>query len=168
MKRTPLLIVMALWPLSTSPATAQVGGYFEQGRTRFSLTAGYGSLNEKNYGVVGVGAGYYFLEGLEAGVDGEAWIGNKPHIYTVSPETRYILNYSEAFKPYLGGFVKRTFYDDLPNRNSAGGRAGFISPLGTRTYLSAGLVYEKIFDCDKNLYDSCTLVYPEVGLSFSY
>jgi len=37
-----------------------------------------------------VWGGYYLLDGLEAGLDGEAWLGSKPHLYAASPEVRYV------------------------------------------------------------------------------
>src|SRR5688572_11362778 len=99
-----------------------MGASFGKGRTRFSLSGGYSSFNDRQYGVVGAGAGYYFLEGLEAGIDGEAWLGDKPHIYAVGPEVRYIITSLASYKPYIGAFYKRTFYDQFSPMNSAGGR----------------------------------------------
>lgn len=49
-----------------------------------------------------------------------------------------------------------------------GGRAGVVSSLGEHTYLTLGVVFEKMYDCNKNLYDSCDQVYPEIGISFAY
>src|SRR5258708_10624959 len=149
------------------PLQAQeVGSSFLQGRTRFSVTGGYASSNNKSDGVLGIGAGYYLLDGLEAGLDGEAWLGSKPHIYTVSPETRYIMTQFETIRPYLGGFYKRTFYDTLPNQDSVGGRAGLISTLSPHAYLTAGAVYEQYLNCDTAIYTTCSQVYPEIGISF--
>src|SRR5437870_805068 len=106
MRRTARFLVEFVL-LGTTEVSAQgVGGYFGQGRSRLSLTAGYASLNDENYAVVGAGAGYYILDGLEAGVDGEAWLGQRPHIYTLSPEVRYTVTQFESIKPYLGGFYK--------------------------------------------------------------
>jgi len=34
---------------------------------------------------------YFVAKGLELGVDGEAWTGNSPSIYKVSPQVRYVL-----------------------------------------------------------------------------
>ena len=162
-------LVLALPGLSVwgEPGAGVGTTLFAQGHSRLSLTGGYGSVNSKGYGVLGLGAGYYLLDGLEAGVDGEAWVGSKPHIYTVSPEVRYVLAQME-YKPYIGGFFKRTFYDTLTNLNSAGGRAGILTPLGERSYLTAGLVYEKFFNCNSATYGSCEQTYPEIGFSFTY
>lgn len=147
---------------------AQVGASFGAGRSRFSLNAGYSSVNGHDYTVVGVGAGYYLFEGFEVGLDGEAWMGDRPHLYSVSPGARYVLDLHPSFKPYVGGFYKRTFYDILENRDSIGGRAGLVSALSEHAYVSAGIVYEKMFNCDKSFYSRCEQVYPEVGISLSY
>jgi len=155
--------------LATSYSRADVSAsVFGQGHTRLSLGAGYGSFRDNDYFILGLGAGYYVMDGLEAGLAGEAWMGSKPHIYTVSPQLTYIFFQGEQWKPYIGGFYKRTFYDTLDNLNSGGGRAGIVTPMGQHTYLSAGVVYEKYFNCDKAIYSDCSLVYPELGISFSY
>ena len=155
--------------LSTGRARSQAGSVlFQQGSTRLSVGGGYGTFNDHGYGIVGLGAGYYVMNGLEAGMDGEAWLGAKPHIYTISPRLTYVLYQGEQWKPYIGGFYKRTFYDTLADLNSAGARAGIISPLNDHLYVSAGLVYESYFHCDKATYTDCSLVYPELGISFAY
>ena len=150
-------------------AWCEVGAsVFSQGHTRLSVGAGYGSFNNKDYFILGLGAGYYLFDGLEAGVSGEGWMGSKPHIYKVSPELTYVLYQWGQWKPYLGAFYRHTFYDTLTDLDSAGARAGVITPLSERLYLSAGLVYESFFHCDKAVYTDCSLVYPELGISFSY
>jgi hypothetical protein len=141
---------------------------FHQGQTRLSLGAGYGSLNNQNYGIVGLGAGYYLIDGLEAGLDSEAWLGSKPHIYTLSPGLRYVIYQWEQLKPYVGAFYKRSLYDSLSPLDSAGARAGIVTPLSTHTYLSAGIVYEHYYRCNSTLYGDCDLTYPEIGFSFAY
>jgi hypothetical protein len=165
-KRFSSFVVLVL--LAGQSAFAQVGAGFGAGRSRFSLSAGYSGVDDRHYTIVGAGAGYYFFEGFEAGIDGEAWMGDKPHIYAISPGLKYVVTTLPSFKPYVGGFYKRTFYDDLPNLDAAGARGGVISPLNENLYLSAGLVYEKVFDCDLALYDSCSRVYPELGVSVSF
>ena len=158
--------------LALSSAYAEGGvdaSLFSQGRTRLSLQGGYGQFNDRDYAIVGLGAGTYLLNGLEAGVDGEAWLGSKPHLYSMSPRLTYTFFELASFHPYIGGFYRRTFYDaGYADINSVGGRAGVVTPLSDHSYLSAGLVYEKLFDCDTSLYDHCSQVYPELGLAFSY
>ena len=148
---------------------AQAGAtIFSQGRMRLSLEGGYGVWNNNSYGILGLGAGYYLLDGLEAGLDGEAWLGSKPHLYSLSPEMRYTFFQMESFKPYVGGFYKRSVYDSLSPLDSAGGRAGLVTPLSEHAYLSAGVVFERYFNCDSAVYGSCSQTYPELGFAFVY
>jgi hypothetical protein len=142
---------------------------FGQGRTHASVTGGYASFNNKDYFVLGLGAGYNLLDGLEAGMGGEVWTGSKPNIYTVSPQLNYFLPLDFQWKPYLGGFYKKTFYQtDFKNLDSAGARAGLAFPLATHAYATAGIVYEKFLNCDSSIYTSCSQTYPEFGIALSY
>jgi hypothetical protein len=142
---------------------------FSQGRTYFSAVAGYGSFNNNDYGILGLGAGYYVVNNLEAGLEGDAWIGSLPHLYQISPSLTYVLPEPWTWKPYLGAFYRRTVYDhDLTPLDSAGGRAGLIYLLSPRSYLSAGVAYEGYIHCDSDVYSSCSEVYPEIGVAFSF
>lgn len=141
---------------------------FSQGHTRLSIEGGYGTWNSHDYGILGLGAGYYVADGLEAGVDGEAWLGNVPHLYSVSPEMRYTFFQFETYKPYLGGFYKRSVYDRLTPLDSVGGRAGFATMISPHVALSAGVVFEKYFNCDSDRYGTCSQTYPEIGFAFAY
>jgi hypothetical protein len=158
-----------IWLMTSSLSWGQVGAaLFQQGNTRLSVNGGYGTFNSNDYLILGLGAGYFVWNGLEAGLDGEAWIGSKPHIYEASPRLTYVFYQFDQFKPYLGGFYRRTFFDTLKDLDSAGARAGVISQVGERTYLSAGLVFENYFHCDTATYDKCSQVYPELGIGFSF
>ena len=141
---------------------------FARGKMRLALAAGYGSWNNNDYGILGLGAGYYLADGLETGLDGEAWLGSKPHLYSVSPEVRYTFFQLEQFKPYIGGFYKRSMYDRLSPLDSAGGRAGLVSPLSDHAFLSAGVVIEHYFNCSSAVYGTCSQTYPEFGFGWVY
>ena len=164
-------MILSLW-FTRQTAWGQVSagaGFFERGRTRLSVTAGYGSFNDKDYAVLGLGAGYYLWDGLEAGLEGESWVGNAPRIYKVSPQITYVFYELEAFKPYIGGVYRHTFFDQsLSDADSGGGRAGIIVPLSPHTYLGAGVVYERFFHCDRNVSGTCSQTYPEVSFAISY
>lgn len=171
--RQPLLFLIGISLfLSSAVFSDDLGAgsnIFSQGHTRLSIGGGYGSFHDRDYGIVDVGAGYYILDGLEAGLDGEAWLGSKPHIYSASPQLTYVLPLEFQWKPYVGGFYRRTFYDShYKDINSVGGRAGAVGAINEHLYATAGLVYEKLFKCDSTLYTSCSQVYPELGLAFSY
>jgi len=74
----------------------------------------------------------------------------------------------DVVKPYIGAFYKRSFYDTLTPLDSAGGRAGVVTPVSPNAYLSAGLVFENYFHCNSTQYGNCSDVYPEIGLSLAY
>ena len=146
------------------------GALFSRGRVELLAGGGYGDFNGKGYLVLILGSNYYLRDGLSAGVAGEAWLGSQPQLYDVSPQIRDVLvNSSWTYKPYVGAFYRRTFYNRLYRPlDSAGGRAGLIFPLNSRAYVTAGLAYEHYFNCDTAIYSSCDDAYPEVGLAFSF
>src|SRR5258706_7699683 len=151
---SPLFVLLAaLAATACADGTATI---FAQGKTRLSVSAGYGSWNSNDYGIVGLGAGYFIADGLEAGLDGEAWLGSKPHLYSVSPEVRYTFFQLDQFKPYVGGFYRRSMYDVLKPLDSAGVRAGLLTPLSEHTYVSTGIVFENYFRFDSAVYSSCS------------
>jgi hypothetical protein len=163
-----LLLLTAFMGASLQAGVSFNKSLFERGRTRLSLTAGSGYSSNNNYLVMGLGAGYYIANGFELGLDGEAWVGATPRIYQVSPGIRYVYTKSERFFPYAGAFFKRTLYEDFPDLDSVGGRAGVYSPLGSRGYAGVGAIYESWLDCDESIYGTCSDMRPEffIGVSF--
>lgn len=168
------LILVALLGMTVPAAHAEFGtdavdSLFQQGRVQMNLGAGYGIFNNNGYFVLGLGGGYYLLDGLEAGADAEGWWGSQPQLYDVSPELRYIFLNIPSYKPYVGLLYRRTFYNhELEPLDSAGFRAGLVFPFSARTYMTAGGVYEHYFNCDTSVYSSCNDLYPEIGLNFSF
>ncbi len=140
---------------------------FQAGSLGFSLVAGSGRAFNDNYVVLGLGAGYYLLNGLAIGLDAEAWLGGDPGIYKVSPQVKYVLQLQSNFRPYVGGFYRRTFIDGFDDQDSAGGRAGVYYTSSNNMYFGIGAVYESYFDCDDRL-DNCDDIYPEFTLAFSF
>jgi hypothetical protein len=165
-----MCILGCAWtPTHAEFGTDAVDQLFQKGRVQLNVGAGYGLFNDHNYFVLGLGAGYYLLDGLEAGIDGEGWWGSQPNQYNVSPNIRYIFLNIPSYKPYVGAFYRRTFYNqEFSETDSAGGRAGLVFPFSAKTYLTAGGVFEHYFNCDKSLYSSCNDVYPEIGLAFTF
>jgi len=167
-----IVLTLGVFLIFARAGNAQVGvekSLFGQGNTRIAASGGYASFNHNDYFVLGLGAGYYLWDGLEAGVSGETWVGSKPTIYTLSPQLNYFLPVELQWKPYLGGFYKKTFYQtDFSNLDSVGARAGFAIPLASHAYATAGAVYEKFLNCDSSIYANCSQTYPEFGVSLSY
>lgn len=121
-----------------------------------------------SYIVAGLGVGYFIANGLELGLDGEAWWGTDPQIYKVTPGIRYIYPGFERFWPYVGGFARRTIYQGLDDLSSYGARYGAYMALSGNAYAGFGGVYEKLSECDDTIYDSCTSTYPEITFSLSF
>lgn len=158
-----LLIAAALWA-----SAAHAAEPFNRGNVSGSLSIGSGRALDNTYTTLGAGLGYMVSDGLMAGIGGEAWFGNDPDIYKITPEVRYTFAQVQPVKPYVGGFFSRTFYDGLEDRNSYGVRGGVYFPFSSNAAASVGLVYEKITNCEEATYRDCSQVYPEAGLLVSF
>lgn len=162
------LAVIALWAAGAAPAAAQQDpGPFAAGRFSLSLGGGSGGIGDASYIVLGVGAGYYLVDGLEVGADVDYWFGDDPNVIKLSPNVRYVFWQVPTIKPYLGGFYRHWFitdgFDDL---DSVGARGGvFYVGRGGGFALGLGAVYEVLLDCEG---DDCTDIYPELALSLSF
>ena len=168
MKKLVVALVGAAACALASPASAQnVAGAFSQGRTHFVVTAGSGYAFDQSYLVLGVGASYYLLDGLSAGLLVETWTGSNPGMYKVTPSLQYVFHQA-ALKPYIGGFYRRTEIDGLPSLDSAGGRAGIHFQMSRQAYLGVGAVYETYLDCSESIYRSCDSFYPEVIFTVAF
>jgi hypothetical protein len=150
------------------PVSAGDAGPFQQGSMRMSLIVGNGTAFDQDYTVIGLGAGYYAVDGLEVGLDAEEWSGNTPRIYRVNPQVRYVLPFEGAARPYLGAFYRRTIIEGYRDNNALGMRAGVFLFSGSRTYFGFGLAADEYLNCDRNVYSSCTEVYPELQFAVMF
>lgn len=148
--------------LSSAPVGA--ADAFARGQARASVIAGSGRAFDEDYLVIGAGLAYYPVDGLELGVDGEAWTGGDPSVYKLSPQLRYVFGRG-SIRPYAGAFYRYTDIEGQDGLQSFGGRAGFYLSLGGGTYLGLGLVQERYLDCDEDVYRSCEEGYAEAVLS---
>jgi hypothetical protein len=166
------MVAVLLLPLSVliaCPSTSLAGSEaypFNRGASRLSLQVGSTRAFDTTYTVIGLGAGYFVRDGLELGLDGDAWFqSNAPDIYRISPGVRYIVYSMANFKPYAGIFYRRSFIEDSDDQNEAGGRAGITFLSGPRSMFSVGLVYDVRLDCDKAVYSSCSDLYTELSFA---
>lgn len=143
-------------------------GVFSQGRVRMTVSATSARLGDRDYVVVGGGFGYFLADGLQIGVDGEGWLGNTPSLYKVAPQVLYVFHRFSSIKPYLGAFFRRTFYEDFPDRESFGGRAGIVSSVSGNLYTTFGIVYEEYINYDELRYGRYAHWYPEFGVTVSF
>ena len=158
-----LAVAIAMLLTTAAPAHAA-----EEGATSASIALGAGRQLDRTYTVLSGRYGYYFVRDFEASIGVEAWRGNDPAIYKVVPELRWAYSGNPRAGPYIAGFISRTFYDGLPDRNTYGGRLGVYFALNRGSYLAIGAVAERISDCDENTYHKCEQTYPEVGLHFTF
>ena len=142
-------------------------GPFSRGAVRLTLLLGTASTRNDNYFIIGAGLGYFLVNGLEIGLDYEAWLFANPVLHRVSPEARYVFHMVPVIKPYAGIFYRRTFVTDADDYNQVGGRLGaYYVPRSGRMYIGGGAVYERRLDCDSNEYD-CDSWYPEISFGIS-
>ncbi|HEX5099347.1 MAG TPA: hypothetical protein VFV94_07590 [Polyangiaceae bacterium] len=149
---------------------ARSAGPFSRGSVRLSLLIGTGYTPTDNYLILGGGVGYYLLDGLELGVDYEAWFLAEPVMHRLSPGLRYVFHMIPVIKPYVGGFYRHTFVgNNIDDLDYLGARLGvyYVPPNGG-VYVGGGAVYEHLLDCTNGAFVDCDSVYPEifVGISF--
>lgn len=140
---------------------------FDEGSTSGTLALGSGQLFLEDYLIIGVGVGHYIIDGLEIGLEVDAWTGGSPSIYELTPKVTYVLNNVSDVKPYLGAFYNRTFIENLEDSDSYGYRVGFYSPAGARSFVGIGLVYTELQDCTETIFVSCSDTYSELSFTFS-
>jgi hypothetical protein len=152
------------------PPPRRSAGPFSKGSIRLSLLVGAGWIGSDEYLILGAGAGYFLVDGLEAGLDYEAWLFGSPVLNRLSPEVRYVFHMVPVIKPYVGGFYRHTFVsNDYKDLNSLGARLGlYYVPRGGGMYLGGGAVYERYLNCSSGEFVDCDDWYPEifVGISF--
>ncbi len=174
MNKVAVLLMLLGLSHTVAAASAGTGGIstaFSKKSTSVGVVVGSGSAFNDNYLILGVGAGYYLVKGLELGIDAQHWFSGDPSITKVSPKITYVFTQSKVVKPYLGVFYRRTFYGDYNGRsiddeNSYGYRAGAYFITDNRVYIGGGVVYEEYTDCNPS-YD-CSTIYPEIIFAVSF
>lgn len=140
---------------------------FDQGRIRVSLALGWAATRSTNWLIIGVGGGYYILNGLELGADAAFLLGGNPFIATLTPGVRYTFNQVPILKPYVGTFYRHYFIaDNYSDSDSLGARLGVNFMTGTFSYVGIGAVYEHFLD--DSLYENPDQFYPELAFSFAF
>ncbi|HUL93899.1 MAG TPA: hypothetical protein VLV56_16290 [Burkholderiales bacterium] len=169
MKPTAIILAAVAAVASSSPgAAAELAGAFSKGRTSVIITGGTGYAFDQSYLVLGLGVGYYVIDGLNLGLSVESWSGSSPKLYKVTPSVQYVFHQIPRVSPYIGAFYRRAYVDGLPDINSWGGRAGVYVGAGRNAYLGLGAVYESYVDCNTTLYRSCSETYPELSFIVSF
>jgi hypothetical protein len=142
---------------------------FSKGTTRVSITGGWGRSFNEDYLMLGIGAGRFIANGLNFGVDFEAWMLGDPGVFKISPNVGYVLSSPRRrTKPYVGGFWRRTMVENADDLSSVGGRAGAYFKGAGPLMIGGGAVWENYLDCEEKGYEDCSQVYPEFLISASF
>ncbi len=158
--------LMLLSALSLGSASSVLA--FDKGTSNFAITLGAGRALDRTYTVIGGRVGHYIADGFELAFSGEFWTDNDPDIMKFTPEARYVWYGLSPVKPYAGGFLSRTMYDGLPDRNTYGAKGGVYFQVGPNAHLGVGLVYERVESCDRATYGDCDQIYPEAAFSVRF
>ena len=156
---------------AASVGTGGISTAFSKDSTSVGVVVGSGSYGSENYIILGVGVGYYVLQGLELGIDVQHWFSGEPSITKVSPQVRYVFTQAKVIKPYVGAFYRRTYFGDfqgfsIPDQDSFGYRAGAYFSANNGVYIGGGIVYEEYKDCGRLL--ECSTTYPELIFTVSF
>jgi hypothetical protein len=153
-------------PLEPGPRRDQLP--FLKGAKTVTLTLGSAFIGSNDYFILGLGLGYYVIDGLELGVDGSIWLFDSPTIGTVTPQIKYVLHQVPVLKPYVGAFYRHYFIgEDINDLDSVGARVGAYIVSGKGAYFGIGGLYEHILDCNDTILE-CDNWYPEVLIGFSF
>ncbi len=172
MKRSAWVVVVLL--ASATSARAQVveppprpPTPFDRGKLGLSGGGGTQTNLGYRYFVVGIGVGYFVLDGLEVGLGALHQFGDGPSISQVSPSLRYVaqpLVGRSPLIPYTGVFYRHWFIgSELADVDTVGARAGLLYVSG-QLVLGLGVVVERtVSTCDAD----CVQVYPDFTISLS-
>lgn len=168
MKRLKVFIHLLIIGGLLAPTLPTLADNFDPHSKRVNFTIGTGSAFGENYTIVGVGGGYYPIQGLELGLDGKLWFGGDADIYEITPSATYVVTQMQNFMPYVGVLYRKTYIEDYDDLDAYGGRAGIILQSARNVYMRAGVVAVEYKDCNDTVFRDCSDVYPEftVGLSF--
>jgi len=155
-----ILLVSASLPANAGP--------FDKGSIRGTVLLGSGRAFGDNYTILGVGIGYYVIDGLELGIDAETWMGGTPSINQISPSVRYVFRNRSGVSPYFGAFYRKTYIENLRDLTASGYRLGAYINTRSNVYMGAGVVFINYSDCSTTIYNSCSDTYPEVTLGFVF
>ena len=163
------LVAVALSLGAVAPVSAaDVAGVFSRGRVHFAVFGGNGYAFNDTYLILGLGASYYLIDGLNIGINAESWSGGTPTITKITPSVQYVFYQIPRVSPYIGAFYRRSYIEGQSDLNSAGGRAGVYVATGSNAFVGIGGVYESYLDCNKAVYSSCSDSYPEISFTFAF
>jgi len=67
------LLSLTAYASAANAASGGINTAFSKGATNIGIMAGTGSSLSGNYTILGIGVGYYIMQGLEIGIDAQHW-----------------------------------------------------------------------------------------------
>ena len=133
---------------------------------RFRLSGGGGTTFGGGGFVLALGFGYFVLDGLEIGLDGDIWLGGDPLMGSLAPQVRYLLPYIYPVIPYVGIFYRHRFIEKpWDDQDFFGGRVGMLISIDNRFMFGGGVVMQYAFqDFGEERFD----YYPEITFNFTF
>jgi hypothetical protein len=162
------IVFAALLVMPLMFSTANAAGPFDKGRSSVTFHLGAGSALNDDYIMLGLGYGYYLVNGLRAGIQFDFWLDGDPAIYQVTPEIAYVFHMAQHIKPYVGAFYRRSYIEGLDDLDALGYRAGVYVIAGGGTYIGVGGAYSEYQDCEESVYTDCSSTYTEVTFMVSF
>ena len=160
-----ILCLLMVTSLFTSNAYADP---YRQGNIRNRLSLGGSEAFDRDYFILGFGVGFFPIDYLELGVEGEYWLGASPVVAKIGLQTQYVLPLDSSVKPYAGIFCRNTLIDGFKDMYSYGYRAGLYYSPGQDFILGLGVVYENYNTGDEYVKDEFWKTYPELTISGTF
>jgi len=163
-RRTTRSLALSFVILFSGSALA---GPFEKGSSNLLVSGGSGSAFDDSYFILGVGYGYYLLDGVQLGLDLEAWLGGDPSIYQLTPQVQYVFHQVPKVQPYIGAFYSRSYVDGFDDLDAFGYRAGLYFAIGGNSRIGIGGARREYQDCKETVYTDCESSYTELTFLFT-
>ncbi len=167
--RAAIVFVLMTMPLAArAQSESRPSSPFSQGRISASALIGTGGFAGERSTIVGATLGYYVLDGLQLGVEGDYWFGGSS-LARVSPAITYTVVAIPRFQPYAGVFYRHWFTDSIfEDIDTIGARGGVNWVTGTQlTYLGLGVAYEAQVSPECPSGADCDYFYPELTLAIA-
>jgi len=169
----PLAAILAATVLVATAGTARAQGEdpeptpWDQGHISVGIVLSSQDSFGDSYFVVGGGAGFFVVDGLELGGRVVRWFGGDPGITELSPHVRYVaVPLGWPLLPYAGAFYTHYFIEDVfADADTVGARLGMLYHQGGGFTVGVGAAYERfVSSCE----DDCSTIYPEVSIGFTF
>ncbi len=133
---------------------------------RFRISGGGGTTFGGSGFVLALGFGYFVVDGLEVGLDGDIWLGGDPLMGSLAPQIRYLLPYLYPVIPYAGIFYRHIFIEKpWDDRDFFGGRLGLLISIRNTFMIGGGIVMQyALEDYGEERFD----YYPEISFNFTF